>query len=62
MEILCEGVRFLDNLKTEMRSTMSDGGRIDRNHHKIGERRGSVINSVMDCYIMVNIQLLCMLI
>ena len=51
-----------DYLKTEMRSTMSDGGRNDRNHHKIGERRGSVIKSVKDCYIMVNIQLLCLLV
>ena len=43
-----------NNLKTEMRSTILEGGRIDRNHREIGERRGSVIKSVMDCYTMAN--------
>ena len=41
-----------DNLKMEMR--FWEGGRIDRNHCKIGERRGSVIKYVMDYYTMVN--------
>ena len=39
-----------DNLKTEMRSMIWKGGRIDINHREIVERRGSVIKSVMDCY------------
>ena len=43
-----------DNLKSEMRSTIWEGGRINRNHREIGERKGSVIKSVMDCYIMAN--------
>ena len=34
--------------------TIWEGGRIYRNHRKIGEQRGSVIKPVMDCYTMAN--------
>ena len=43
-----------DNLKTEMRSTNREGGRINRNHREIGNGGGSVIKSVMDCNTMAN--------
>ena len=43
-----------DNLKTEMRYTIREAARIDRNHREIGERRGSVIKYELDCYTMAN--------
>ena len=43
-----------------LRSTIREGGRIDRNHREIGEWRGSVIKSAIDCYTKQTVQILCM--